>query len=258
MQICKAVSKDFWEEFWQDESVSSPLREFFFDDILNSLPYSKDKTMIELGCVPGDNLVHLYNLLGYKPEGIDYSDKTEFVKKRLERFGITDAGIIKADIFSYEFEKEYDLVFSQGLVEHFKDPTAVLLKHKELAKPGGWIFIAVPNFRYFHYLARFIADRDNLKKHNTLLMSARRLKRYIKQIGIEIIYCGYHGDFKFWLMDRKTDKLSMFRKELVWKAAGTIEKLYRYRFLKGRKTPFFSPWVVLLGRKPFLAGEKKQ
>jgi SAM-dependent methyltransferase len=166
--------------------------------------------------------------------------------------GVDEAEIIKADILTYDFETtKYDLVFSMGLVEHFNEPFPILLKHAEILKPGGWLLITLPNFRYFHYISRFIADYDCLKKHNTLLMSVRRLKRYVEKLDIEVVYCDYYGDFDFWIESTKTDWLNRLSKKSILKIADITKKLFRYKPLRGTKSAFFSPYIVVKGKKRY-------
>ncbi len=244
------TDEKFWDETWNSNiKKQTPLRLFPFTELLKDIEYSKDKSMIELGCVPGDNLVQLHRALGYEVNGIDFADATINTTKRMETYGVKDANIINADLFSYKFEKQYDLVFSVGLVEHFQDPLPVLQKHVEILKPGGRLLIAIPNFRYFHYITRLVADYDCLMAHNTLLMSVKRLQKYINRLNINIDYCDYYEDFDFWIMNNRTDLVSRIKKRVVWRTVWTVEKLFKHKPLKGRNTFFFSPWVVVVGTK---------
>jgi len=53
--------------------------------------------------------------------------------------------LIVADVHRAPFPAEFfDLVFSQGLIEHFEDPLQMLAAHVALVKPGGWLVISVP------------------------------------------------------------------------------------------------------------------
>lgn len=244
------TDEKFWDHLWNVHIRSATtLRPFLFTELLEGLEYSTDKSMIELGCVPGDNLVQLHKILGYKVNGIDYSNVTKDVTGRMEAHGIKDAKIINADIFSFKFEKQYDLVFSVGLVEHFKDPLPILQKHVEILKPEGRLLIAFPNFRYFHYITRYIADYDCLMAHNTLLMSVKRLQKYVDKLDINTDYCDYYGDFAFWMENQNQDISTRLKKKLVWTTARLVKKLFNHRPLQGRTTFFFSPWVVIAGTK---------
>ena len=78
------ADKQSWDIIWRSFYIFKPLRRFIFEDLLRRyLSYSKEKTMIEFGCFPGDNLVHLHRLFGYKVSGIDYSKYTNQVEERL-------------------------------------------------------------------------------------------------------------------------------------------------------------------------------
>ena len=51
---------------------------------------------------------------------------------------------VKSDIFQLELERQFDLVCSFGLVEHFMEKRAVIEVHKRYTKPGGIIVIIIP------------------------------------------------------------------------------------------------------------------
>jgi 2-polyprenyl-3-methyl-5-hydroxy-6-metoxy-1,4-benzoquinol methylase len=58
---------------------------------------------------------------------------------------------IISDAFSFKPEENFDIVFSDGLIEHFyrKERMEMILVHKNLAKPNGFVIIFVPKKSWF-------------------------------------------------------------------------------------------------------------
>jgi SAM-dependent methyltransferase len=59
---------------------------------------------------------------------------------------------LKSDLF--------DVAFSQGLIEHFKNPLSVVSEHKRILKPGGILIINVPQ----KYTGYTLMKKNNMKK----------------------------------------------------------------------------------------------
>ncbi len=65
----------------------------------------------------------------------------------------------------YDTEKQYDIIEMGFILEHVDDPGFILNKFKKFLKPGGTIFIGVPNARSLHRLIGFEAGLlDDLYK----------------------------------------------------------------------------------------------
>jgi len=49
------------------------------------------------------------------------------------------------DLFHLSFKKKFDMVISDGLIEHFKDIKKVILIHEKFTKKGGYVIIVFPH-----------------------------------------------------------------------------------------------------------------
>jgi SAM-dependent methyltransferase len=49
------------------------------------------------------------------------------------------------DLFHLSFKKEFDVVISDGLIEHFKDIKKVMLIHEKFTRNGGYVIIVFPH-----------------------------------------------------------------------------------------------------------------
>ena len=56
------------------------------------------------------------------------------------------------DITVGEFPKKFDLVWSQGLIEHFNDPASVIGAHLQACGDGGKAIIVVPAKYSYHHI----------------------------------------------------------------------------------------------------------
>ena len=87
--------------------------------------------------------LHLAREQGFAPFGIDVCE--ESAQKAAVEFGIrVDVGDFEA--FAYE-PASFDAITMLDVLEHTVDPKAVLHRARELLKPGGVLYVAVPNQR---------------------------------------------------------------------------------------------------------------
>lgn len=122
----------------------------------------------------------------------------------LEKNGLKpgDINIIEADLFTYQPEKLYDLVLSFGLIEHFNDTKAIIETHLQFLKPGGVLFVTLPNFKGVNGWIQRNFDRDNYDKHNITSMDLKLLSDYCRELGLTEVESYYHGKFTVWLENK--------------------------------------------------------
>lgn len=102
-----------------------------------------------------------------------------------------------ADILHKPFpDHSFDLVFSQGLIEHFLDPSAILQAQIRLLKPGGWLAIHVPQkyspyTLYKHWRMR----RGTWPPGWETEYSARELVELGKALGLRLLHADGYGSF---------------------------------------------------------------
>jgi len=112
----------------------------------------KNKKVLEIGCGTGINSM-LMASLGAKVSVMDYSKEAlEFVKKASNKMGL-DIELIHGDMFKSEIENEFDIVHSEGVVEHYLMPKRqeVLNIHTKATKKNGKVLIIVPNAKSIPY-----------------------------------------------------------------------------------------------------------
>lgn len=150
--MLEELSKNYWEDVWKDIRLPSSLS---LDEIADQhnlliafLPAGDAKiTLIEVGCAPGRWMHYFSEFFGYVTTGLDYAtDACEITKQNLALLH-TKAEIINEDFLKYRSDaKKFDVVFSNGFIEHFADVNTIIAKMVELMNPqGGYIATIIPN-----------------------------------------------------------------------------------------------------------------
>jgi glycosyltransferase involved in cell wall biosynthesis/SAM-dependent methyltransferase len=105
--------------------------------------------------------------------------------------------LLAADVFRAPFSAEsFDLVFSQGLIEHFPDPRAILEAHARLVKPGGSLIINVPQtLNPYTLFKRWQMRQGTWPPGWETQFSPRALVRAAQPLGLETVALDGHGSF---------------------------------------------------------------
>ena len=97
-----------------------------------------------------------------------------------------------ADIRDLTYGREFDIVVSIGLVEHFPDehkPTAFEF-HRRFLKPGGYVIITTPR-NQLRGRAFYTILSDYMNYGYRELMDTSQLELYAHENGLEILRAGY-------------------------------------------------------------------
>lgn len=96
------------------------------------------------------------------------------------------------DIANLDFGREFDIVLSVGLVEHFPDELKPMAFewHRKFLKPGGYAVLTTPR-REIRSRAFYLLMGEIMNFGYRELMDARQLGRYAWENGFQILRCGY-------------------------------------------------------------------
>ncbi len=157
--------------------------------ILNAL---RDETepvkILDAGTASG-YLGKVWRKSGHYVAGIEFDAATaEEAREYYDAFEV-------ADIESYPFpeRREFDYIVFADVLEHLRDPAAVLRRCIPALKDSGKIIISVPNianwiirlsllFGKFDYMDRGILDRTHLR-----FFTLRSLKQLMSEVSCEVI-----------------------------------------------------------------------
>ena len=104
------------------------------------------KKVLDFGCYSGNSISYKMAKFADYYLGIDLSEPaiTE-LKNELNKRGSKNAKLMVVDILSKDFkEKDFDIVYAQGVLHHFKYIEVILKKLQKIIKPGGIIVTCDP------------------------------------------------------------------------------------------------------------------
>lgn len=171
---------------------------------------------VEVGCAPGKILSWVSREVGAPVCGIDYSPTgTETARWLCSGLGVA-ADIRCEDAMRSTFPAEsFDVVFSNGLIEHFEDPADMVDAHLRLLAPGGTAVIAIPNYSGLYRALQQRCDPANLAIHNLRIMSEGALAAVVRPRPGLSVRTFRHGRFSPWLISLQR-RLGLPGKLLSW------------------------------------------
>ena len=165
--------------------------------------------VLDIGCGAGDNAA----LIKFKhPQcdiyGITHSAaEAELAQRWMSRCWVFDIeGKLPDDLVQQAFDV---LIFSHVL-EHLRDPAAVLARFSRLLVSGGQVLIAVPNVLSWRMRVQFLLGNFEYKSAGVLDDTHLRFFTYFtansyllsKSPGLEVTYKGAIGSVPLWWLRR--------------------------------------------------------
>lgn len=275
----KLTEKDYWEvEVTSgDESVAEASRsglkarlvDRFFGQIKDGyvkyllydvqcgkyLPEGRLK-LLEVGSSPGNELLHMHRRFGYIPYGVEYTEAGAALNRRnFADHGIDESHVIHADVFDKEFQSEYheqfDVVMSHGLIEHFTEMDDIIRAHTDLLKPGGYLLLTVPNFRWLNYLMiKFFAPQA-IVAHNLNIMKKKNMLTCCPPDQFEVLVCKFVGTWNCGLIyGPKKSRIKTILMNLLMRFQEVHDAVLYTFFKRGFiESALFSPKLMLLAKK---------
>lgn len=243
------TDRDFWVKYWEsktDLSVVIPENYLFHRQLADIVDKENVKTAIELGGFPGYYAVFLKKYLKLDVTLLDYFVHQPITEQLLKTNGLSedDIKIIETDLFKYEPAQQFDLVLSCGLIEHFLDTEDIIKKHIAFVKPGGTLFITLPNFKAVNGWFQKSFDKENYDKHNIACMDPALLASICEKAGLQEVKANYFGKFSIWLENEKQRPLALrIFKKIIWLKGKVFTKIIPFES-KG-----LSPYIILQARK---------
>lgn len=242
------TDRAFWENYWESKTYivqQIPNNHTFHQQLETIITSQNVKTAIELGGFPGYYAVFLRKYFNLDVALLDYFIHPPAVSALLKENGLkeTDVRLIEADLFNYQPEKQYDLVLSCGLIEHFNDTADIVNRHIAFVKPGGTLLITLPNFKSVNGWLQKNFDLENYNKHNIASMDINLLKNICEKANLKDIKVNYYGRFTVWLENEQQKPVGVkLLKKLIWITGKVVTKLIPFDS-KG-----LSPYIVLEAR----------
>jgi len=160
------IAMDNWSDLWKGvervgfDPSQPPYIWSFYDALLKGYDF-RGKRVLEFGCGTGINSLVMASR-GARLVFYDSSKSAlDLVKKNLDSLSL-DGELVHGDCFDSDFKGEFDLVHSEGLVEHFLEPRRqeIVDIHARAAKKRGHVLIIVPHRKCAPYrIGKFIAGK---------------------------------------------------------------------------------------------------
>jgi len=215
------TTKNDWAENWKNFKSSKVPSKMFFTKYIPKEVMGKDN-FIEIGGFPGTFCVYFNQQFNLNVTLLDfYINKS--VIEQLEDINHLQRGTIhciESDFFDFKSEQQYDVVFSSGFIEHFKDTKDVIDRHIELLSEKGVLLILLPNFRGLNGWLNKIFNKSGYEAHNINSMRLKFLRQIMRETVLQDIKVQYCSKPMLWL----SAKNKFMRATVKW--GGHLLKLF--------------------------------
>ncbi len=199
----RLTDQTYWETYYQEASTQKEVMMKIGDayakvwDIWIKSCRKKPETVLEIGAYPGRYIGYFGNKFDLKPTGLDFNSDRNKIEETMKVMEVDDYEYIQADLFDYTPHKKYDLVFSNGFIEHFDEYQKVLDKHVDYLCPDGSLLVIIPNKRFLRKWYGLLLDRKNLRLHNLNCMNFQTFETFAQKNNLKIELLQYSGGFAY-------------------------------------------------------------
>jgi SAM-dependent methyltransferase len=189
---------------------------------------------------------------------IDYVMESFEVVRSLARNAQLEVHCVCCDACALPFrDGAFDLVFHQGLMEHFRDPLPLLRENHRVTRPGGHCLIDVPQRFHPYTVAKHVLIALNLWFAGwETEFSPGELGRLVRVVGFEVVRIG--GDWmvpgfayrslRYAMRQVGIARLPKYPREI--RGVGRLMRRFREWFRCRRLGPYTFAMLNVLCRKP--------
>lgn len=262
--IVDLTSKDYWEGVWTHSAGVNPLMpestalNRAFDRTVHKTIQDALKlwgghptTLIEIGCGGSRFLPYFARYHGLKVFGLDYCDTgCDTARKALAAQGISGE-IIQGDMFKPpQGFSPCDIVYSGGLLEHFRDTAAAVRALRAFLKPGGMMLSIIPNMNGIVGMFQKYVDREVFDQHVPL--NAAQFAQAHEAAGLDVLATRYIMTFNLEAVSSRRVAATSHGHALRHLRGLVNLFFWGLERLFGRSFPnrFTSPLIVCIARAP--------
>ncbi|MDR3001734.1 MAG: methyltransferase domain-containing protein [Fibromonadaceae bacterium] len=192
----KEPTVSVWNKFWnrkKDLEKVYPSSPSVLKAILNQGSVEGLK-ILEVGAGTGRDSLELAKA-GAQVFILDYSEESLKITRELALQAPGNLHLVQGDAFNAPFPSEtFDIVFHQGLAEHFKNPLPLLKENARLLKKGGFCLCDVPQtFHLYTVLKQLLIALDKWFAGWETQFTMPQLRKLMKSAGLEVVY--EYGDW---------------------------------------------------------------
>lgn len=201
---------DNWDAFWSKKTSLNfnPFLSFIhhkivfhvYKKIMDNLKMKNPK-IIELGCGTGELTIRMIKRYGGSATIVDKSEEAlKIAKNKFKKQNIA-VNILKKDLLEFKVDRKYDIVTSEGLIEHFrgKKLKKILDAHKKCVRKDGYILICVPSRRVWHYKVwrRVLSSIRKWPFGYERMIDKNELIGMLKSAKLNVLYSVEYGRYIF-------------------------------------------------------------
>ena len=162
-----------------------------YASLLRGFSFSNPVKIIELGCGTGYHTLQMTKLYPVaKVTLVDFNASViEDTKKRFADLKC-DKEFLLGDLFSLELDEKYDIVHSQGLLEHYApdERRRLICMHRDLLTRNGIALILVPTPSLAYRLWRGLLERLHLWIYpDETAISRAEFSQELESSGLEVL-----------------------------------------------------------------------
>jgi len=184
-------------------------------------------------------------------EGIDVGCGPDPITQQAKAFDVADGD---ANNISAHVNKKYDFVFSSHCLEHMHDPPKALREWYSILKPGGYLFVIVPDedlYEQGHFPSRFNNDHKwtfTICKRQSWSPKSLNVKCLAEELGGEIVSIQLQDkNYDYKLMNHRFGwwGYRMWRcfKKIVKVTRGTSVEKFMSRIYRSMGGAFDQTWM---------------
>lgn len=169
-----------------DQTVSIKEYQKFKSYLLKTLP--EGGHILDVGCGVGNMLKQIKDSQQFKGSGIEIShDAAERARK--DGFDVFEGNLLEAKLK----EESFDGVILLYVLEHVNNPLEVLNEINRILKKKGFLFLAVPNYRYLkiafdNVFSRLFLKNSSIHPEEHLQnFTPVTIRKILQKAGFEII-----------------------------------------------------------------------
>ncbi|RKZ04029.1 class I SAM-dependent methyltransferase [Candidatus Fermentibacteria bacterium] len=186
--MTRSSQRSHWDKFWERER---DLSEIYDNDdrirveVLKRLSLNNMLTL-EVGAATARDSVALAHE-GALPVALDYSHSALKLAKKAARSKGKTLLLVCGDANELPFKSNtFDLVFHQGVMEHFKDTDPMTDECVRVTKPGGNLLVDVPQtFHIYTVIKKLMIAMNTWFAGWETQYTQRQLSRYLTSRGVE-------------------------------------------------------------------------
>ena len=165
------LERDFLKD--GERNLKSDYGKFILNHLYPFIKTSKGLSVLEFGCGGGWNLIHFLKI-GHKVTGYDYSPG-------LTRLGRTHKLDLREGTIG-DIEGKYEIIILNHVIEHFTDLVGSMRAIKKHLKPGGLMYIGVPNIDNYGFL--------QIQNAHVYYFTPQTFKHYMSHCGLRMVQFG--------------------------------------------------------------------